>query len=281
MTIWLITGASTGLGRALTEIVLENGDTAIATARRPETLSDLIAKYPASRLLTLKLDVSRPQEIVDVFNAAKEKFGRIDVVANNAGRGAFGEVEAIDDADARDVMEINFWAAANVSREAVKFFREVNPAGVGGRLLQVGSAGGLQGFGAMAYYSASKFALEGFSEGLASEIDPAWNIKITIIEPGGFDTPGIGKTAWAPAHPAYSKKELPGNFFRSILKELRPQGDPRKGMEVVYKLATLEDPPLHFPLGKDAVDLVRKKTATLLADTEKYESWNEGLEKSA
>ena len=101
--------------------------------------------------------------------------------------------------------------------------------------------------------------------------------QIIILEPGAFDTPGIGKTRPAPAHPAYSNKELPGNVRRSIWEQFRPQGDARKGMEVIYKLATLEEPPLHFPLGKDAVNTVRAKTAALLADTEKYESWNEGL----
>ncbi|EJF55608.1 NAD(P)-binding protein [Dichomitus squalens] len=280
MTIWFITGASTGLGRALTEIVLEKGDTAIATVRRPELLSDLSAKYPAGRLLILKLDVSKPQEIIDAFAAAKEKFGRIDVVVNNAAQGTFGEVETVADADVRAMFETNFWGAANVSREAVKFFREVNPAGEGGRLLQISSITGLRGQGAMAYYSASKFALEGFSEGLASEIDPAWNIKITIVEPGGFDTPGLGKVTWAPAHVAYSNKELPGNVLRGIWEQFHPKGDARKGMEVVYKLAALEKPPLHFPLGKDAVGIVRSKTQSLLEDTEKYEPWNEGLERS-
>ena len=143
----------------LTEIVLEKGDIAIATARRPEVLSDLVAKYYADRLQVIKLDVSKPQEVVDAFAAAKEKFGRIDVVANNAAYGTLGEVEATTDADARRLFETNFWGAVIVSREAVKFFREVNPAGVGGRLLQVSSVAGLQGLAAMAFYAASKFGM--------------------------------------------------------------------------------------------------------------------------
>ena len=122
-------------------------------------LSDLTAKYPADRLLTLKLDVSKPQEIVDAFAAAKDKFGRIDVVANNAGYATLGEAEGADDEVVRAMFETNFWGAANVSREAVKFFREVNPAGVGGRLLQFSSAVGIQGMAAGAYYAASKFGM--------------------------------------------------------------------------------------------------------------------------
>ena len=163
MTCITVTGASTGFGRVLTEIVLEKGGIAIATARRPEALSDLSAEYPADRLLVLKLDVSKPQEIVDAFTTAKEKFGHIDVVANNAAYCTLGEVEAVANVDARSLFETNFWGAANVSREAVRFFREVNPAGVGGRLLQVSSVAGLQGLAAMAFYAASKFGMFGLS----------------------------------------------------------------------------------------------------------------------
>ena len=186
--------------------MLENGGIAIATSRRPESFADLKAKYPADRLLALRLDITKPQDIVNAFAAAKEKFGRIDVVVNNAGSGVIAEVEAAVDKDVRAMFETNFWGMANVSREAVKFFREVNPAGVGGRLLQMSGRGGLNGAAATAYYSASKFgmsgachwmhayplcrklilgcstsiALEGFSESLADEIDPAWNIKVSI-----------------------------------------------------------------------------------------------------
>ena len=105
--------------------------------------------------------------------------------------------------------------------------------------------------------------------------------QITILEPGAFDTPGIGKTRPAPAHPAYSNKELPGNVLRSIWEQFRPQGDARKGMEVIYKLAALEEPPLHLPLGKDVVYAFKAKNTSMLADAKKYESWKEGLERSA
>ena len=208
LTFNTVTGASTGFGRELAKIVLENGDTAVATARRPEVLADLVAKYPADRLLTLKLDVTKQQDVLDAFSAAQAKFGRVDVVANNAAFITLGEIESVPDADARAMFETNFWGAAWVSREAVRFFREVNPAGAGGRLLQISSACGFQGVPGTAYYSATKFgessqacssresrqgglkwlpwcfaALEGFSETLASELDPAWNIKVSDASP--------------------------------------------------------------------------------------------------
>ena len=120
-------------------------------------LSDLTAKYPADRLLTLKLDVSKPQEIVDAFAAAKDKFGRIDVVANNAGYATLGEAEGADDEVVRAMFETNFWGALHVSKEAIRFFRDDNPPGIGGRLLSMSSYLGLSGFPAAGYYVASKF----------------------------------------------------------------------------------------------------------------------------
>ncbi|KAM5540842.1 hypothetical protein V8D89_005486 [Ganoderma adspersum] len=280
MTVWLITGASTGFGRELAEIVLENGDIAIATARRPEVLADLVAKYPADRLLTLKLDVTKPQDILDAFAAAKAKFGRVDVVANNAGYATLGEAESMVEADMRAMFETNFWGATNVSREAVRVFREVNPAGAGGRLLQFSSMAGLKGSGGGAYYCATKFALEGFSEALTHELDPAWNIKVTLIEPGVFATNAFKVTFWAPPHPAYSKPELQTVAMRKLWQDFVPYGDSRKAMEAVYKLASLEDPPLHIPLGKDAVGALRTKVAAIAGDADKYESWSEGLMKT-
>ena len=122
-------------------------------------LSSLSEKYSADRLLVLPLDVTVPDQVVGAFARAKEAFGRIDVVVNNAGRGALGEVEAAVDEDVRALFETNFWGMANVSREAVRFFREVNPAGVGGRLLQFSSTAGILGMPAASYYSASKFGM--------------------------------------------------------------------------------------------------------------------------
>ncbi|PIL35060.1 hypothetical protein GSI_02847 [Ganoderma sinense ZZ0214-1] len=284
MAVWLITGASTGFGHELAKIVLERGDIAVATARRPEVLSSLAAKYPqaADRLLTLKLDVTEEQDIVDAFAAAKAKFGRVDVVANNAGFLTMGELESVPAADGRAIFETNFWGATRVSREAVRFFREDNPAGAGGRLLQFSSILGFQGWPGVAYYAATKFALEGLSETLASELDPAWNIKVTIVEPGPFATNvNKGDSQWAPTHPAYDRPELPAAVFKKDLAQLIPPGDARKGMEAVYKLASLEQPPLRFPLGKEAVAAARAKMSAFLADVDKYESWSEGLERDA
>ncbi|KAI0741673.1 NAD(P)-binding protein [Daedaleopsis nitida] len=278
--IWLITGASTGLGRSLTEIVLEKGDIAVATARSPDTLSELSSKYPSDRLLVLKLDVTVPQDIVRTFAAIKEKFGRLDVVFNNAGTTVTGPVELVDNADARAVFDINFWGAADTAREAVKFMREVNPSGAGGRILQHSSIAGITGTIGVGYYSATKSALDALSEALAAEMDPTWNIKISIVSTGPFDTPIYTKGHWPPSHPAYDAPNAPTAGLQSFYENYGPTGDPRKGMEAVYRLASLEDPPLHFPLTKYSLEGYKAKAAQLREAAEKYASWSENLDKT-
>ncbi|RPD71635.1 NAD-P-binding protein [Lentinus tigrinus ALCF2SS1-7] len=279
--VWLITGTSTGFGRQLAELVLQKGEKVVATARRPSVLDDLVSKYPSNRLLVLKVDVNVPQDIIDAFAATKDKFGRLDVVLNNAAYVVMGELEAVPEEEARKLFDTNFWGAICVSREAVKFFREVNAPGVGGRLLQNSSITGITGREGMTYYAASKHALEGASKCLAAELDPAWNIKVTIIEPGSFHTAGQAKTTWVPAHPAYSNPELPASRLRNGWGTYSGTGDVKKAVEVIYALAFLPRPPLHFLLGEDAIMHARKQWADVAADTDKYESWSKGLEKDS
>lgn len=140
------------------ELVLKKGDVAVATARKPEVLDDLKSKYPASQLITLRLDVDKASDIKDAFATAKEAFGRIDVVWNNAGWGTLAETEAHPEEEARKIFDTNFWGAANVSREAVRFFREENKPS-GGLLLNNSSMSGIQSIPGIAYYSASKHGM--------------------------------------------------------------------------------------------------------------------------
>lgn len=156
MSLHAVTGASSGFGRQLTELALANGDNVVATLRKPPVLDDLKSRYPPARLLVLKLDVTKPLEITQAFAHAQDTFGRIDIVFNNAGYGLLAEVEGTPDETARALFETNFWGSANVSREAVRFFREVNKPGVGGRLLTVSSFVGLSPLPCSGYYSAAK-----------------------------------------------------------------------------------------------------------------------------
>lgn len=148
-----VTGTSVGLGRAAVLHLLEKGDKVIATLRKPEALADVSAKYPTDQLLVVKLDVTSASDIQAAFAKGIEHFGRIDVVYNNAGYGSLAEVEGTPDAVARGVFEVNFWGSANVSREAIRVFRDVNkPAG--GRLIQASSMAGAQAMPGIGYYSA-------------------------------------------------------------------------------------------------------------------------------
>ncbi|KAH9929315.1 NAD-P-binding protein [Amylocystis lapponica] len=277
--VWFITGSSSGFGRAMVERVLQNGDIAVATLRNPTVLTALTTQYPTSQLLVVKLDVTKPEDISVAFDAARVAFGRIDVVFNNAAYGMLSEVEGAADATVRAMFEVDFWGAANISRAAVAFFRDVNKPR-GGRLLQISSMAGIEGSAGIGYYSASKFAFEGLSEALAAELDPEWNIKITLVEPGGFKTDGLSRMDVVPPHPAYIKPTLKSSVVRKWLGgDPVLRGDTAKATALFYKLVALPDPPLHLPLGKDSLALIKRKTTNLLADVEKYESWSDDIER--
>ena len=155
-TFTAVTGSSTGIGRATTECVLANGDIAVATLRTPAALADLSAMYGPNRLLVLPLDVTVRADIVRAFERAHEAFGRVDVVVSNAGVSVLAEVEGTADEAARAMFEVNFWGAAHVLCEAVRFMREANPPGAGGRIIQITSGTGFIGWPSCGFYSASK-----------------------------------------------------------------------------------------------------------------------------
>jgi NAD(P)-dependent dehydrogenase (short-subunit alcohol dehydrogenase family) len=279
--VWFITGASSGFGRLLTVYLLKQGHRVVATLRRPDVISDLVAKYPSTHLLAVKLDVTHHAEISAAFAKAQEAFGRVDIVFNNAGQMINGEIESIDDKDARAMFEINFWGAAQVSREAVRFFRDVNQPR-GGRLLQVSSGLGIKSRACYGHYSASKFAIEGLTEALVDELDPAWHIKITILEPGPFRTElhGGANGNVAPPHPAYTNPELAGSKWRAISESdgvNSYDGDPQKACIAFEKASRLEDPPIRLPLHKRVLVAANGKGKSLIEAAEKYKEWSDDL----
>ncbi|KAG9311278.1 NAD(P)-binding protein [Chiua virens] len=276
--VWFITGTSSGFGRRLTEYLLKQGHRVVATLRKPEALSDLASQYPSTQLAVVGLDVSQPDEIPMAFAKAHEAFGRVDVVFNNAGMMINGELESVNEADARNMFEVNFWGAARVSRGAVRFFREVNQP-QGGRLLQVSSGLGLGSRACYGYYSATKFALEGLTEALANEIDPAWNIKITLLEVGPFRTElGTVNSNVAPPHPAYTSPDLPGSKWRILFKSgVIYDGDPQKACIAFEKASRMEDPPLRLPLHRGVLQAASGKGKSLIETVEKYRDWSDDL----
>ncbi|KAJ7173008.1 hypothetical protein C8R43DRAFT_1209228 [Mycena crocata] len=286
--IWLITGASSGFGRAVTEEVLQNGDVAVATLRTPADLDDLAAAHP-DRLLVVKCDVTKSEEIIAAFASAIAKFGRVDVVFNNAGYGIVGEIEATPEDAARALFDVNFWGAVAVSREAVRVFRDVNPGNIGGLLLNVSSGLGFGGGAIVGMYSAShlcnsfnagsKHALEGFTESLRLELDSAWNIKVSLIAPGAFKTRAhtTGMVIF-PIPEAYEDNE-PSHAVRQWVRDGSTiRGDPVLAAKAIFRFSKLESTPVRWAMGKDSIHGVRTRTARIIKETNAFESWSEDLE---
>ncbi|KAF9013150.1 hypothetical protein BDQ17DRAFT_1419323 [Cyathus striatus] len=277
--VWFITGSSTGFGRAVVETVLAKGGIAVATLRTPSALADLAAQYPPDRLLLVRLDVTKTDEIAEAFAKAKEAFGRIDVVYNNAGLALIGEVESVP-SSLREMhsrhlyLQVLFWGAVNVTRKALEYFRENKP--IGGRLIQVSSFYGILGESGSGFYSATKFGIEGLTQALAKEIEPEWNIKITLCEPGPFLT-NIKENAHVSmaTHPAYTP--MRDGKYRCDPLNIDLNGDKDKAAKAIWKLGSLPDPPLHLPLHKEAVRALRVKAAELLRDADAYESWSDDM----
>ena len=181
--IFLITGTSTGFGKEYAQEVLNRGDCVVATARDPSQLS--FKGTTSDNYLALRLDVTDKSSIKAAFDATLDKFGRVDVVVNNAGYGLAGCFEEYTDEQIRQQMEINFFGLLDVTREAMQVMRDRQQP-QGGLIQQVTSIGGQRGVPLFSAYCASKWAVEGFTEAVSLEVKPEWGIKFTCVEPGGF-----------------------------------------------------------------------------------------------
>jgi len=268
--VWLITGALSGFGRIMTELVLANGDNCVATSIDPTTLNDLVEKYGPSRLLNLHVDVTKPEEITAAFSAAKEEFGGLDYILNNAGLGLSGITEVVPEATGRKLFEVNFWGSTSVSKEAVRFFREVNGPKRGGKLLVMSSAAGIGSSAFMGYYAASKHAVEAITTSIAQEIKPEWNIQIMLVEPGWMATAILVRT------PEFSIPcpEVYGGdaFVQQRRKTIRAPGDPKAAMELLHSVAQREKLPFHLPIGSISI-MGAKRLAAMW--TKVVEEWEE------
>src|SRR6201996_5806352 len=192
--VWFITGTSRGFGRAWAIAALERGDKVAATARNTSALDDLADKY-GDALLPIKLDVTDRDADFAAVKQAHDRFGRLDIVVNNAGYGHFGMVEELSEADARNQLETNLFGALWVTQAALPFLR----AQGSGHIIQVSSIGGISAFPLVGAYNASKWGLEGFSQALAQEV-AGFGIKVTLVEPGAFATDWAGPSAKHSGH---------------------------------------------------------------------------------
>lgn len=249
--VWFITGAMSGFGQIMSRLVLENGDNCVATSIDPSSLSDLVEKYGPTRLITPFVDVTKPEEIAAAFTAAHQAFGGVDVVLNNAGIGISGIVEAVPEATARKVMDVNFWGATSVSSHAVRFFREVNAPGRGGKILVMSSTAGIDAGSFMGYYAASKHALEAIHTSIRKEVKPEWNIQIMLIEPGWMKT---GLLQRSPEFIVPTPEAYGGDAFALQRRAtIGTPGDPVAAMKFVHEVAQREKLPVHLPIGKISV----------------------------
>jgi NAD(P)-dependent dehydrogenase (short-subunit alcohol dehydrogenase family) len=245
--VWLITGSSRGLGRNLAEAVASAGHQLVATARRPGQLADLAARYPG-QVLPVALDVTDVAAAERAVHTAVERFGRLDVVVNNAG---YADVAAIEDVtldDFRAQIDANFYGVVNVTKAALPVLREQGS----GHIIQVSSVGGRVSSVGLAAYQSAKWAVEGFSGVLAQEVAP-FGVKVTVIEPGGLRTDWAGSSMTIP--PVSEPYQQTVGVRVRMLEEHAGQqaGDPAKAAQAILQVSELDDPPLRLLLGSDAV----------------------------
>ena len=262
--VWFITGSSRGLGRSLTAAVLAGGGQIVATARNPEQLNDLAEKYPG-QVYPVKLDVTSNEEIQAAVAAAIARFGRIDVLVNNAGFGIIGAAEAFTEQQVRSQLETNLYAPIAITRAVLPHMRRQRS----GRILQVSSIGGRVGNAGLTMYQAAKFGLSGFTEALAKEVAPL-GIHVTSVEPGGFRTDWAGASMTFAPHVEGYESTVDSRI--SYVKESShlPVGDPDKAANAMMALAENPEPPVHLVLGSEAVGILKLANAARQEELEKW-----------
>lgn len=267
MPTWLITGCSTGFGRALARAVLTRGWNAVVTAREPDSVADIVAGHEATAL-PLRLDVTDPAQIVAAVRQAESRFGAIDVLVNNAGYGYRAAVEEADDADIRRLFETNFFGLVGLTKAALPGMRArrrghiVNISSVAGRMAQAGSG----------YYSASKFAVGGLSDALRKELEPL-GIRVTVVEPGGFRTDFAGRSLHQSSRPLADYAGTAGKRRKeNSTNDGRQPGDPVRAAEAIIEAVAAEKPPFRLVLGRSAVQRIR---AEIDAQRRELDLWEE------
>ena len=268
--VWFITGCSTGFGRALATEVLQQGHNVVVTARKTTDVEDLVASYP-NNAIAVKLDVTNNEEIAAAVATALQKFGRIDVLVNNAGIGYFGAIEEGEEAEVRKMFEINFFGLAHMTNAVLPTMRKQKS----GHIVNVASVGGLVAFPGIGFYNATKFAVDGLSESLSKEVAHL-GIKVTVICPSGFRTDWAGRSAnntkiqiedYAPS--AHQNSDTIRGYSGN------QPGDPKRAAKAIVKAVESENPPLRLLLGVAALKNARLKLESLKKD---YDAWAETTE---
>lgn len=265
MSTWLITGCSTGLGRALAIAVLEAGHDAVITARDPQVLAELGDSYPETAAV-VPLDVRDHDQVVAAVDVAKDRFGGVDVLVNNAGYGYRSALEEGDPAEVEQLFATNFFGAVDVMKQVLPGMRErgagtiVNVSSIAGRTSQPGSG----------YYSATKFALEGASDALSKEVGPL-GVRVVIVEPGGFRTDFAGRSLTQSAEPIGDYADTAGlRRKENDTIDGRQPGDPVRAAQAILQVVASDNPPLRLLLGSDAL---RRAEGELVGQRADIDAW--------
>ena len=262
--VWMVTGSSRGLGRAIAEGLLERGEVVVATARNTDGVGELKSRF-GDQIQVAALDVTRPEDAKRVVEETVQTFGRLDVVVNNAGYGVMGAFEEQTPEQFAGQIDVNFWGTVNVCRAALPVLRKQRS----GHIMNVTSIGGRRARQGLSGYQTAKFAVEGFSEVLFHELK-AIGVKMTIVEPGGF------RTDWAGASMTFteSMKEYEPAIgpFRDFMKNYTGSepGDPVKVAGVLFAISRMTEPPMRLVLGKFAKQHVKEGYEMSLAELERW-----------
>jgi NAD(P)-dependent dehydrogenase (short-subunit alcohol dehydrogenase family) len=260
--VWFITGTSKGFGRVWAEAALGRGDQVAATARNVSSLAPLVERY-ADNVAAISLDVTDRNAVAAAVKEAHARFGRLDVLVNNAGYGLFGAIEEISEAEARAQMETNLFGALWVTQAVLPIMR----AQRSGHIIQVSSIGGVNAFPTVGLYHASKWGLEGFSQALAAEV-ATFGIKVTLVEPGGYATDWGGASAQrATPMQAYEGARAAVAAVRSS----HVPGDPEATGSAMLKVVDATDPPLRIFFGSSGLPMTRAEYTRRI---QMWEKWN-------
>ncbi|KAK0620196.1 hypothetical protein B0T14DRAFT_537724 [Immersiella caudata] len=251
--VWFITGCSSGIGKALAELVVSKNQRVVATARNLSALSYLPSDNPS--ILKLTLDVSSTASIDSAIASALSHFSRLDVVVNNAGYALYGDTENAPASQARQLIETNFWGTVSLTQHAMCIMRKQTPRG--GVVMNVSSMGGRVAYQGHAFYHASKFAVEGFTESVSKELLPEWNLHFCLIEPGGVKTGYVDKgMVMIPRHEAYDRDDAPTRVLEAYMKDPEASKHWADVGDVVREMWGVLDKggeiPLRVMLGPDA-----------------------------
>jgi NAD(P)-dependent dehydrogenase (short-subunit alcohol dehydrogenase family) len=265
--VWFLTGASSGLGRALAEAVLDAGHRLIATARQPAHLADLAAAHPGTCEI-LALDVTDPDQVRDTVAAAARVWGRLDVVVNNAGYGLLGAVEECSEDQIRKNFETNFFGPLHITQAALPILR----AQRSGHLVFVSAAAAVANYAGFGIYGATKWAIEGLAESLRAET-ALLGLKVTVVEPGPFRTDFIRRSLERATTPIADYTNTAGRFAQFLAGvDGRQPGDPALAAPLIVSLIASGHAPFRLPLGRYMIDKLKRKAATTAKDAADWEA---------